>query len=462
MGLRSRLEALSRLKLERDKYELKLLLAETQSFLHPQPDALPTLTVPPSPTRSPPTSSQTTTGRREPLLRDVGTPAPPPQPPRMPRTSTESVDFHATYVVIASTRDTLRRLAEQVRAELERKAPLTPHDALVKIQRLWKLRSARKQLQALVRSLYTRCEDPATGKTYYYNTKTHTSQWRKPKALSEQDATALASARTTTTFQERERPLRVFQSQEEQRVDAARRIQGLLRAHRARTHMRHLISAVYEKIWDPSSARFYYHNTRTKHVTWERPRWVSDAELRSPRLRRQRTEPLTANDAAAMVQRAYRRKKGFEALLQRCRQVYERIFDASQNAYYYHNTRTKETTWDKPVLLRHALADVLTPRSRRRQLEAATATALTLSPPALKSRKSRAWTEESAAACLQTLFRSRQARRALDERLAQVYRRALDPDSGCFYYVDTRTDGVSWDVPTLLQRRSTVEVGEFH
>ncbi|TYZ63724.1 hypothetical protein PybrP1_003693 [[Pythium] brassicae (nom. inval.)] len=418
----------ARLKLEQDGHELKLLLAETQT---------------------PPV------------------PPPPPKPPNVQRTPRGTIDFHSTYVAMASVQGTLRRLIEQVHAELEWKAPLTRTEALVKIQRMWKIRSARKQLKALVRSVYASFEDPATGETYYYNTKTNTTQWSKPKALGTSDDIPPVHARTATILQER--PTRVFSSRQEQENDAAVRIQGMLRAHSARAHMRKLISSVYEKIWDSSSARFYYHNTRTKHVKWAKPRWVSDADLLSPRTRQQRAEAdersaklavlratITEGDAAVMLQRAYRRKRGFEALLQLCRQVYERIFDPHQNAYYYHNTRTEETTWEKPALLRNAKADVLSPRSRRQQLEAAAATTAALMSSS-GSLRSQVWTEESAAACLQTLFRSRRARRALDARLAQVYRRVLDTDSGCFYFVDTRTDAVSWDAPTLLQRRSNVE-----
>ncbi|GAB9477295.1 Crinkler, partial [Globisporangium polare] len=70
------------------------------------------------------------------------------------------------------------------------------------------------------------------------------------------------------------------------------------------------------------------------------------------------------------------------------------------------------------------------------------------------------WTEEQAAACLQGLYRNRQARRQLDARLAQVYRKVRDVDSGRFYYVNLTTQAVSWEPPALLLK-SSIDVDEF-
>lgn len=373
---------------------------------------------------------------------------------------------------------TLRGLIEHVHSELARKAPLTRHEALVKIQRMWKLRSARKQLQALVQSVYTSFQDPATGETYYYNRKTNTTQWTKPRALGDHvELASAASAASTADSTSHKRAIRTrtFSSREELEADAARQIQGMVRTRMARAQLRKLISSVYEKIWDASSARFYYHNTRTKQVKWTKPRWVNDADLLTPRAREEQAvaermqeklarlrATVTADQAATMLQRAYRRKKGFEALLKRCQQVYERIFDASQNAYYYHNTRTKETTWEKPAVLRHATADVFTPRSRLAHAFAAATRGDSNSSSNSTQRTGprREWTEEQAAVCLQGLFRTRQAKRALDARLAQAYRKVWDADTERFYYVDLRTQAVTWEPPSLLLR-SGMDVAEF-
>lgn len=379
---------------------------------------------------------------------------------------------------MASLQGTLRELIEQIHTELARKPPLTKAEALLKIQRMWKIRSARKQLKALVRSVYASFQDPITGETYYYNSKTKTTQWTKPKALADsEELDSVHQNKTDSVISQKEttvKPKRVFDSREEQELDAVLKIQGMLRAHKARMHMRRLISSVYEKIWDASSARFYYHNTKSKQVKWDKPRWVNDADLLTPRsrqrqvdeeLKQQKLEALrlvmTEDHAATMLQRAYRRKKGFESLLELCRQVYERIFDPSQNAFYYHNTRTKETSWEKPAILCKAHADVFTPRTRQKRLERS-AMVITSSMNSEKKTTSvhHEWTEQEAAACLQGLYRNRQAKRQLDARLAQVYRKVKDAASGRFYYVNMRTLAVSWEPPALLLK-SSIDVDEF-
>uniref|UniRef100_K3WKB7 WW domain-containing protein n=1 Tax=Globisporangium ultimum (strain ATCC 200006 / CBS 805.95 / DAOM BR144) TaxID=431595 RepID=K3WKB7_GLOUD len=366
---------------------------------------------------------------------------------------------------MTSIQNTLRDLLALVHADLERplaaqKTPLSYEKALVKIQRMWRIRRARKQLKALVRDVFASFQDPATGATYYYNTRTKTTQWAKPKALGDEALVAAAPAAT------KKAPCIAvaFATRAEQEYAAALCIQRMLRVRAARDHMRRLISSVYEKIWDATTGRFYYHNTQSKQVSWERPRWVNDADLGTPRTRQQRQQQrdakallhraMTPEHAATLVQRAYRRKRGFETLLMLCRAVYERIYDPNQDAYYYHNTRTKQTTWEKPAVLRNAQADVFTPRTRQKQQQLETLAHLG------DTRKPRVWTQDTAVVCLQGLFRKRQAQRALHARLAQVYRKALDPDSGLFYYVNVETQAVSWEPPALVVI-SNVAVEEY-
>ncbi|EGZ23582.1 hypothetical protein PHYSODRAFT_416934, partial [Phytophthora sojae] len=142
------------------------------------------------------------------------------------------------------------------------------------------------------------------------------------------------------------------------------------------------------------------------------------------RQKKEREEHFTPERAACMVQRAYRRKRGFQNLLRLCRSVYERIYDPEQGMYYYHNTRTKETTWEKPLLWRGANSDVFTPRTRQKKLQL-----LMSAINAPGSRKPRQWTEEEAATRLQGLYRAKKAKEDLNSRLAQRFRQAVDPSS---------------------------------
>lgn len=383
----------------------------------------------------------------------------------------QQVNFQQAFDRISTVQGTLRELMDHIQSELAEKPALSREEALRRIQRMWKLRKARKQLKALVREVYASFVDPETDKTYYYNARTKATQWVKPKALGGDDLLPPAPLLMESVVTKR-RPKTEFESREEQELCAAKVIQGMVRTHAARRQLRRLISSVYEKIWDGASKRFYYHNTKTREVKWVKPRWVSDADLLTPRsrykstlaidgvssdaltsteknLRKQRDHPLTEAEAASMVQRMYRRKAGFRRLLELCRGVYERIYDPEEQTYYYHNTRTKKTTWDKPLLLRGAQADVFTPRTRQKRLQ-------TLLFPS----KPREWTEEQAATRLQGLFRARKARRALADALTQRYKKALDPETEQFYYVNLDTTEVSWEPPALV-RRSNAELSDF-
>lgn len=362
-----------------------------------------------------------------------------------------SIDFKKTYATTARIYGTLRDLLEQIHDQLEQKPPLTREEALLKIQSMWKIRKARKQLKDLVRDVYASFQDPTTGHTYYYNKYTKETQWTKPLSLGRE---TLAGPALLT----QEKVTRIFDSREDEEKEAAATLQRMARSHFARRHMRKLISSVYEKIWNAGTQRFYYHNTNTKEVKWEKPRWVSDDDLPTPRTRyRQlqqesnehvkvtedqrgkkkaeiaRTETLTQEDAACMVQRAYRRKSGFQNLLRICRSVYERIYDPELGLFYYHNTRTKETTWDKPLLLRGAVSDVFTPRTRQ------------------KNEREERFTPEKAACMVQRAYRRKRGFQNLLRLCRSVYERIYDPDQGMYYYHNTRTKETMWEKPLLLR-----------
>ncbi|RLN70545.1 hypothetical protein BBJ28_00005203 [Nothophytophthora sp. Chile5] len=414
--------------LEQDAAELKLLLADTQAFLAHFSSSFPGESVQPR--------------ARAPVLQPASSP----------------IDFKQAFATAATIQGTLRGLLEQIHAQLEQKPPLTHEEALAKIQSMWKLRKARKQLKALVGEVYASFQDPTTGQTYYYNKQTKQTQWTKPLALGKgslPDPNAAPRKAKLAT--------KVFASREEQELHAVAKLQAMARTHFARRHMRKLISSVYEKIWDAGTQRFYYHNTKTKEVKWEKPRWVNDEDLTTPRTRyeqlqqeaqreRRKAEkllkaPPSQEEAARMVQRAYRRKTGFQNLLKLCRAVYERIYDPETERFYYHNTRTRETTWEKPLLLRGAQSDVFTPRTREKKLQMLKAAINGKTP-----RKLRVWSEEEAATRLQGLYRAKKAKEELGARLVQRFKQAIDPSSGQVYYVDLLTQEVSWDPPALLLR----------
>jgi hypothetical protein len=400
--------------LEQDAAELKLLLTDMQAFLARS---------------SPPVKAEQLS---------------PHEDGSTPQLSSTSTDFKKAYATAARIYSTLRDLMVQTHDQLEQKPPLTREEAVAKMQSMWKIRKARKQLKTLVREVYASLEDPTTGQTYYYNKYTKETQWTKPAALGS-EALPISSKEIS------KKPKVVFATREEEELHAVLKLQAMARTHLARRHMRKLISSVYEKIWDASTQRFYYHNTKTKEVKWEKPRWVSDEDLLTPRTRyaqllhesesrlekknmsKARREPLTPDEAARMVQRAYRLKTGFRNLLRMCRAVYERIYDPEQGMYYYHNTRTKETTWEKPLLLRGAASDVFTPRTRQ------------------KKAHEEMLTPERAAQMVQRAYRRRKGFQNLLRLCRSVYERIYDTEQGMYYYHNTRTKETTWEKPLLLR-----------
>ncbi|KAK1939411.1 hypothetical protein P3T76_008795 [Phytophthora citrophthora] len=384
--------------LEQDAAELKMLLSDTQEFLaraSPNIDAADTVST--------------------------------------------SIDFKNSYATATRVYGTLNELLGQIRDQLAQKPPLTREEALAKIQSMWKIRKARKQLKALVREVYSSFEDPTTGQTYYYNKYTKETQWTKPTILGHEGLSDPSSRTQKVKV--------VFASKEEEELFAASKLQAMARSHIARRHMRKLISSIYEKIWDVDSQRFYYHNTKSNEVKWEKPRWVSDEDLLTPRTRfghlqaeqekakaqKARTEPLTPQTAACMIQHAYRHKKGFQNLLKMCREVYVRIYDPEQGLYYYYNTHTKETAWEKPLLLRGVESDVFTPRTQQ------------------KKAREENLTPEKAAQMVQRAFRRKRGFQNLLRLCRSVYERIYDPEQDMYYYHNTRTKETTWDKPLLLR-----------
>ncbi|KAL3668209.1 hypothetical protein V7S43_007070 [Phytophthora oleae] len=355
-------------------------------------------------------------------------------------TVSTAINFNSSYATATRVYGTLRELLGQIHDQLEQKPPLTREEALAKIHSMWKIRKARKQLKALVREVYSSFDDPTTGETYYYNKYTKETQWTKPTILGSEGLSDLSS-------KTQKKVKVVFESKEEEELHAVSKLQATARSHIARRHMRKLISSIYEKIWDADSQRFYYHNTKSNEVKWEKPRWVSDEDLLTPRTRygqlqaeQEKTKPrnvltesLTPQTAACMIQHAYRQKKGFQNLLKMCRAVYVRIYDPEQGLYYYHNTRTKETAWEKPLLLSGAESDVFTPRTQQKK--------------ALEEML----TPEKAAQLVQRAFRRKKGSQNLLRLCRSVYERIYDPEQDMYYYYNTRTKKTTWEKPLLLR-----------
>ncbi|EQC42535.1 hypothetical protein SDRG_00267 [Saprolegnia diclina VS20] len=229
----------------------------------------------------------------------------------------------------------------------KRKRRLCEADAALYIQRAFRSMRARKAVRRLLRRVYVKLQDPATGIFYYYNKHTKTTSWTKPKLLGSEEYDA-----------PRRRPLTPN--------EAAAMIQRMLRCAVARRHLRRLLSRVYQKIYEPSLGRHYYFNVKTKLVTWTKPRCIDDAELLTPRSfaqlaadedaaarlqRLTRIRAFSLEDAASYVQRRIRVHQARARLRKMAQDAYVAIFDPTSGGYFYHNTRTGVVSWSRPAIL---------------------------------------------------------------------------------------------------------------
>ena len=90
-------------------------------------------------------------------------------------------------------------------------------------------------------------------------------------------------------------------------------------ARQGRRRLRQMIASIYQKVYDPSTKKFYYFNTRTKQARWDKPPGLGTTDLdltprsmaaagiappkKSPRFK---AEDLTPDEAAKHLQSAWK------------------------------------------------------------------------------------------------------------------------------------------------------------
>lgn len=289
-----------------------------------------------------------------------------------------------------------------------RKAKFADPDAAARtIQALFRRFVSRKLFFELVSRRYWKLVDPSSGMPYYYDSVLNCASWLKPSVLgefdlevmentvaTERDGAAVAAdggwsprksptARKSTVvfngvrrstgsprklgatlaalprISERARvkrhKRRLQKLRQMSRDDAAGRLQRTWRAHKARAELRQLLFEAYEKVFDPVTQHYYYYNTKTGAVKWTKPWMLDDRDVPAVRrIKRRRLEAVVEpQEAACVLQGFLRYCVARNELYRLLRARIDKVWDSHVRQYYYFDKRTGQSSWAKPVLLRH-------------------------------------------------------------------------------------------------------------
>lgn len=128
-------------------------------------------------------------------------------------------------------------------------------------------------------------------------------------------------------------------------LDAATKIQALVRRALVRERVYVALVRVWERIYDPVQGAWYYYNVQRDVAQWKRPaplmwRDIADA-----------APTFTESQAALFVQCAWRRLAATRVARARLAKVVREMTDEASGAVYYYNSLTGATSWTRPRLL---------------------------------------------------------------------------------------------------------------
>ncbi len=151
----------------------------------------------------------------------------------------------------------------------------------------------------------------------------------------------------------------------------------------------------------------------------------------------------TADTAACAIQRMVRCALARQRLRCHITRVYTKIWDPTQDRYYYYNTQTRVVSWTKPRWVNDRA--LLTPRGH-----AAFMATLAQEKKEAKLCRIRRFTPNEAAVYLQGRIRQRLARRRVQHMMQHIYQALVDPETGQTFYHNCKTGEVRWTKPALL------------
>ncbi|KAG7394827.1 hypothetical protein PHYBOEH_004619 [Phytophthora boehmeriae] len=241
--------------------------------------------------------------------------------------------------------------------------------------------------------------------------------------------------------------------------EAAVKLQAMWHGFQARRLTKQLLSERYEKHFDLEKERVYYVRIPecAKEVKKEAPTKLWDPppllrkmyDLGEPvEIRRlARFANMAPEEAVQIIQHAYRCHRGREFMREILRARVKKLWDATAGRFYYYNTVTKESSWEKPQLLLHDEDD---DSQNQREVPHQPKPGVLARRRRGVLRKEKFQNEEAAARTIQALYRRFATRKLMLELLSRRYRKMLDPVSGHAYYYDSVAGTTTWFKPAVF------------
>lgn len=250
------------------------------------------------------------------------------------------------------------------------------------IQALFRRFATRSKLLEMLTRRYCKLMDSASGQPYYYDSVSGTATWFKPALLGNYDLAldsesaastskelkstlaSISSASSSTSFYPKgsdrarikRRKRRLQRLRRLSRDEAASYLQRMWRARRVKNERSGLHFDAYEKIYDPTTERFYYYNHKTGIAKWEKPTLLSSGnqELQDrKRTKRRRLHTVTLPTESTQILLTFMRCAVARLELHRLlRQRIQKVFDPYSQQYYYFDTLTGQSAWQKPIALK--------------------------------------------------------------------------------------------------------------